>query len=88
MFAAAGAILMPAPALAQANGALGIQSRASIRIQISVMPSFAIRTEGRGRTEDLSLQTNASPLRLALVSQKGRDAADRGRPELVLVVPD
>lgn len=84
------------PAWSQSlKGALGPQSRASIRIEVSVMPTF--KASGLSATEGFS--SNAPTLRYSLVkdpqalevaaAKAERSVAKRqGPPVVMLVVPD
>ena len=76
------------------RGALGPQSRASISIQASVMPTFKLS----GASSAPRLSSNAPSLRYSLVvdserpaspvATSGSPARDADEPLLMLVVPD
>lgn len=87
-------ILGASPACSQSTrGALGAQSRASIRIEASVMPTFRLSSAASGA----SLSSNAPSIRYSLLVDDDRvpravgtrGSLSRGTgPLLLLVVPD
>jgi hypothetical protein len=101
-FGLALALALAAGAGAQtSNGVMGPQSRATIRISVSVMPRFSV-AEGRnaagiasdqsGPMQPLNVSSNAPGLRFSLVaaSEAQRDSAGQSADgaRLLLVVPD
>jgi hypothetical protein len=64
------------------RGQLGQQSRATIRISVSVAPRFSISKDRRtGANEALKVSSNAGPLRYALV----REPASEDAPQAIEV---
>jgi len=61
------ALLICGPSTAQSgHGAMGPESRSTIRISVSVMPSFHIRTDGEGENR-VSSASNAPAIRYTIV---------------------
>jgi hypothetical protein len=100
-FGLALALTLAAGAGAQtSNGVIGPQSRATIRISVSVMPRFSVadvRNAGTGSDQSspmqpLTVSSNAPGLRFSLVGasevqrDSGSQSADGER--LLLIVPD